>query len=116
MAYRTLEQLVCQDESAREGPKCYNLLRQMLSALDFLHNNKIAHLDVKTANIFVKNGLFKLGDFGLATRIDAAITDGPPEGDARYMPPELLDFLGEGDKIDLRKCDVFSLGISVFEV
>lgn len=31
-----------------------------------MHELKIMHRDFKTANIFIKNDVFKIGDFGFA--------------------------------------------------
>ena len=31
-----------------------------------MHEENIMHRDFKTANIFIKNGIFKIGDFGFA--------------------------------------------------
>ena len=31
-----------------------------------MHTENIMHRDFKTANIFIKNGVFKIGDFGFA--------------------------------------------------
>ena len=51
----------------------------------------------------------KIGDFGLATSIaDPKIE----EGDSRYLDLEFL----KKDKPDLVKADVFSLGISIYEL
>ena len=43
----------------------------MASALASLHGQGMVHMDVKPANIMVgDDGAFKLGDFGLAARLD----------------------------------------------
>ena len=31
-----------------------------------MHELKIMHRDIKTANVFIKDEVFKIGDFGLA--------------------------------------------------
>lgn len=70
----------------------------------------MAHLDVKPDNIYVKNGVYKLGDFGCATLLDGSLPI--EEGDARFMPQEILN-----DKYDhLDKVDIFSLGAAIFEL
>lgn len=42
------------------------LARQILEGLMHLHKHNLVHLDIKPANIFVKNGAFKVGDLGHA--------------------------------------------------
>ena len=41
-------------------------------------------------NIFVKNGQYKLGDFGLVTTVHVGSGADVVEGDSRYMSKELL--------------------------
>ncbi|MED6106763.1 Mitosis inhibitor protein kinase wee1 [Stylosanthes scabra] len=84
-------------------------LYQVANALKFIHEKGIAHLDVKPDNIYVKNGVYKLGDFGCATRLDNSLP--VEEGDARYMPREILNENYE----HLDKVDIFSLGVSMYE-
>jgi len=101
------------DELAR-GPltqqRRYKLLREILLALDFIHRNNMVHLDIKPENIFLKNDQYKLGDFGLVTKVSAS--QDVEEGDSRYMSMELLS----GDSSDLTKSDIFSLGATMYEL
>ncbi|KAL7172184.1 hypothetical protein ACSBR2_031807 [Camellia fascicularis] len=86
------------------------ILHQIAKALKFIHERGIAHLDVKPENIYVKNGVYKLGDFGCATLLDKSLPI--EEGDARYMPQEILN-----DNYDhLDKVDIFSLGAAIYEL
>ncbi|CAK9175966.1 unnamed protein product [Ilex paraguariensis] len=85
-------------------------MHQVAKALQFIHERGIAHLDVKPENIYVKNGVYKLGDFGCATLLNRSLPI--EEGDARYMPQEILN-----DKYDhLDKVDIFSLGAAIYEL
>ncbi|RXN32791.1 membrane-associated tyrosine- and threonine-specific cdc2-inhibitory kinase [Labeo rohita] len=105
--------------------RAWTYLCDMLSALDHLHANGFAHLDIKPANIFItKSGRLKLGDFGLLIKLptDARkqVIEGKreiktedvdlQEGDPRYMAPELLR--GEYGTA----ADIFSLGVSILEL
>lgn len=75
-----------------------------------MHECGIVHLDVKPDNIYVKDGVYKLGDFGCATLKDGSLQI--EEGDARYMPLEILN-----DKHEyLDRVDIFSLGASIYEL
>lgn len=102
-----------QQEMARgslDEKRRFKLLREMLLALSLIHRNDMVHLDIKPDNIFIKDDQFKLGDFGLASKSTG--NKDVEEGDARYMSKELLT----GDKDDLTKCDVFSLGATMYEI
>ncbi|XP_057548991.1 wee1-like protein kinase [Amaranthus tricolor] len=83
---------------------------QIARALQYIHERGITHLDVKPENIYVKNGVYKLGDFGCATLLDKTLPI--EEGDARYMPQEILN--EKHDHLD--KVDIFSLGVSIYEL
>jgi len=78
----------------------------------------MVHLDIKPENIFIRKDQFKLGDFGLVSKITRAHDgkvvmqeDDVEEGDSRYMSRELLS----GDHPDLTKSDIFSLGATLYE-
>ncbi|MGE3670586.1 MAG: protein kinase [Polyangiaceae bacterium] len=62
-------------------------LPQLLSALRHLHENGVAHGDLKPHNVLVRtDGLLKLVDFGLSAFED----DGGAGGTPRYWAPEQL--------------------------
>nr|XP_009404601.2 PREDICTED: wee1-like protein kinase [Musa acuminata subsp. malaccensis] len=93
-----------------KGGEAFKIIYQISKSLHFMHERGIAHLDVKPENIYVKDGVYKLGDFGCATLIDKSLPI--EEGDVRYMPQEMLN-----DKYEhLDKVDIFSLGASVYEL
>ncbi|XP_002985199.2 wee1-like protein kinase [Selaginella moellendorffii] len=83
---------------------------QLLNALKHLHSHGLAHLDVKPDNIYIRKGVYKIGDFGLACRIDGAISI--EDGDSRYLPMELIN----DDHSHLDKADMFSLGATFYEL
>jgi serine/threonine protein kinase len=78
---------------------------------DQIEPHTVAYLySTISENIFLKNDQWKLGDFGLVTR--ASSNQEVEEGDSRYMSMELL----AGDRSDLTKSDVFSLGATLYEI
>ncbi|XP_060181428.1 wee1-like protein kinase [Lycium barbarum] len=83
---------------------------QVAKALQYIHHRGVAHLDVKPDNIYVKSGVYKLGDFGCATLLDKS--QPIEEGDARYMPQEILNEYYD----HLDKVDIFSLGAAIYEL
>eukprot|EP00871_Galdieria_phlegrea_P005613 jgi/Galph1/6052/GphlegSOOS_G4746.1 len=96
-----------------------DFLFQVLQGLHFLHSRQVVHLDIKPENIYLtKEGLYKIGDFGLVTSISdgrqnlADFSKDICEGDSRYLPLELL----HEDYCDLKKADIFSLGLSAYEL
>lgn len=85
---------------------------QLSTALKYIHERRILHRDLKTSNIFLKNNLIKLGDFGISRILmgtsDLATTF---TGTPYYMSPEVLKH--DGYNI---KSDIWSLGAVLYEL
>lgn len=78
-----------------------SVARQLLTALAFLHKQGIVHRDVKCENIFqleargsckLEEATFKLGDFGLATRVQPDEVLIEQVGSPSYSAPEVVHF------------------------
>ncbi|KAK4346973.1 hypothetical protein RND71_033312 [Anisodus tanguticus] len=80
--------------------------------MSYLHQNKIIHRDLKTANLLMdEHGVVKVGDFGVA-RVQAQTGVMTAEtGTYRWMAPEVIEH-----KPYDHKADVFSFGIVVWEL
>lgn len=121
--------------------KVWSLLLDLLSAVKHLHDHDLIHMDIKPDNIFISfDNVAKLGDFGLMhnaldlnssmdefdisfnnnsindhddsgiiNRSDESI-DSIDEGDSKYLASETMQ--GKFTKA----ADIFSLGITIFEV
>ncbi|TDG41629.1 hypothetical protein AWZ03_011955 [Drosophila navojoa] len=88
-----------------------NLLRQAAEALACLHSLKIIHRDVKSQNMLVdaERRNLKICDFGFARAVRSNMTKG--KGTPVYMAPELA----KTGKY-AAKCDVYSMGITIWEI
>ncbi|EFJ13006.1 hypothetical protein SELMODRAFT_29081, partial [Selaginella moellendorffii] len=66
--------------------KLTEVMFQLLNALKHLHSHSLAHLDVKPNNIYIRNRVYKIGDFGLTSQIDGTISI--KDGNSRYLCKE----------------------------
>ncbi|XP_035172936.1 serine/threonine-protein kinase Nek11 isoform X2 [Oxyura jamaicensis] len=75
---------------------------QLLLGVNYMHERRILHRDLKAKNIFLKNNLLKIGDFGVSRLLmgscDLATTF---TGTPYYMSPEALKHQGYNTKSDI---------------
>ena len=88
-------------------------LAHVLRALKYLHSHGVIHGDIKPSNLMIdQRRRIKLGDFGLARRVNNA-EGSLLKGTTKYMAPETVsdDFGDVGPQSDL-----YSLGFSAYDL
>ena len=96
--------------------KIYQILNQLNNTFKIMKEKKIVHRDLKPDNILLKiekdnTHTIKLCDYGISKigNLTKLITH---IGTLHYMAPEIL----EGQKYYTYKCDLWSLGIVIYEL
>ncbi|KAI8929841.1 kinase-like domain-containing protein [Entophlyctis helioformis] len=85
-------------------------MKQVLQGLAYLHRQGVIHRDVKSANILsTKDGVVKLADFGIATRLN--VVDDAVVGSAYWMAPEVIELRGASTA-----SDIWSVGCTSIEL
>ncbi|CAL5014372.1 unnamed protein product [Urochloa decumbens] len=88
-------------------------IAQVLEGLVYLHEQGVIHRDIKGANILTtKEGLVKLADFGVATKLtEADINTHSVVGTPYWMAPEVIEMSGV-----CAASDIWSVGCTVIEL
>ncbi|KAF5278786.1 hypothetical protein FQR65_LT15514 [Abscondita terminalis] len=104
----------------KHGPlnqiKTKKYFRQIVDAVQYLHNCNIAHRDLKCENILLtQDDKVKLGDFGFARNCTDKLTGKKTFsttycGSAAYAAPEIL----QGIPYDPKMYDIWSIGCILF--
>ena len=92
------------------------ILKQLLSAVVYMHENKIVHRDLKPENILLEDANspileIKLIDFGTAKSYSEGERLTEKVGTIAYMAPEVLEDTGQSYT---DKCDVWSIGVIAY--
>jgi len=97
----------------------YNIVKPLILTLQHLHNNGIVHRDIKVENIFLdKEGIIRLGDFGLAIDRTIEVPKTPRVGTSLFMAPEVSQSKEKSAQHISsynEKVDVYSLGRMILE-
>lgn len=87
-------------------------LRNLIETLDFMHNSNIYHRDIRTQNLLEHNEKIIYIDFGLSLYSTKSSTAGKIDTCIPFRAPEL----SLEDLVDLRKVDVYALGMTFLEI
>jgi len=90
-------------------------LQGIVAGLNYLHENGIAHRDIKCANCLLgSEGVVKLADFGASKRFESDSIVSGLKGTPHWMAPEVIK--GTQMTTGWMKADVWSLGCTVVEM
>lgn len=89
------------------------ILRDVIDALAYLHDNRVIHRDLKLENFLVgEDQSVKIGDFGLSAKLDY---DDERKytvcGTPNYISPELLSSSSKGHSYEV---DIWAIGVCAF--
>lgn len=114
----SLDDYILKNNGLKED-EAIKIIKQIGSALSFMHKNKMLHLDLKPSNIMRKeSGDIVLIDFGLSKQYDSK---GEPESSTKvgagtpgYAPIEQANYRdGKGFPVTM---DVYALGATMFKM
>lgn len=100
------------------------ILRDVVSALAYAHENGVMHRDVKPDNVLLSGGVAVVTDFGVAKAVSASSAAAPSAditgltslgvalGTPNYMAPEQA----AGDSQIDHRVDIYSLGVMAYEM
>lgn len=113
---KTLSEII-KEKGAFDYKSSIPIIKQMLNAIIYAHNNDVIHRDIKPSNVLLtEKNVVKVMDFGLAKVIrqhspEATVTH-MRAGTLYYMSPEQIKGLKNVDK----RSDIYSIGMTIYEL
>ena len=126
---QAVEKIFQNNDISEKNKIIWSYFQQTVEGLAQLHANGIMHRDVKPNNIFVHQGVVKIGDLGLATTQKTTSASSHTSKDNGNKAPsetssswssEVGTYLYQAPEVKTgqynEKCDVYSLGVLLVEI
>ena len=112
MSGQSLEEVVAQHPEGLPLAETLAWIHGISAGVAYLHDHGIVHRDLKPGNIFVDEGIVKIGDYGLSKFMSCSRRSGQTGsvGTVHYMAPEIAN--GRYGK----EIDIYALGIILYEM
>ncbi len=112
MTGQSLEELLARNPDGLPADEALAWMHGIAAGVAYLHDHGIVHRDLKPGNIFVDEGIVKIGDYGLSKFISCSRRSGQTGsvGTVHYMAPEIAN--GRYGK----EIDIYALGIILYEM
>eukprot|EP01116_Phalansterium_solitarium_P004749 TRINITY_DN15846_c0_g1_i1.p1 TRINITY_DN15846_c0_g1~~TRINITY_DN15846_c0_g1_i1.p1 ORF type:complete len:368 (-),score=135.70 TRINITY_DN15846_c0_g1_i1:279-1382(-) len=103
----------CVEKGKLDEELSHRIFSQVADAVQYLHVNNIAHLDIKSPNIMLTADLKPvLIDFGISMELKHNAVTTVRWGSYAFMSPEITREV----PVDPKKCDVWALGVTLYNM
>jgi len=112
MSGASLEDVIARHPNGLPEAEALAWMHGIAAGVAYLHDHGIVHRDLKPGNIFIDEGIIKIGDYGLSKFISCSRRSGQTGsvGTVHYMAPEIAK--GRYGK----EIDIYALGIILYEM